>query len=160
MRSLQVLCALAALSLTSCSLAASRPSAAQLWSAEDREAAPRKPTAEDLAPRFVENGLDAGKMVDAPAERASSLSFDGWAGCITRRGEIKLGVAWVPAVFNGRIWRGELQVGENVIGPAIGLRLPLSVFTEALSISVGAAYLYDVGRSEWTPSVYVARLVF
>lgn len=128
---------------------------------ERQAAAAPAPTARELAPRFVEEeGPKRGKMIDPPAARASSLTFDGWVGYLPRSNELKLGVAWVPAFANGEYLRGQLQVGENVIGPALGFKLPLRIFTEALSISVGVGVLWDVQRDEVTTNVYVARLVF
>lgn len=123
-------------------------------------AAAPAPTARELAPRFVEDGPKAGKIIDPPAERASALSFDAWAGYVPQAEQLKLGLAWAPSFARVGALRGQLQVGENVIGPAVGVRLPLSVFTEALSLSVGAAYLWDTQRRDWVPSIYIARLVF
>lgn len=127
---------------------------------ERQAAAAPPPTARELAPRFVEDGPRAGAIVDPAAERASALTFDAWAGYVPRTEQIKLGLAWAPSFARLGALRGQLQVGENVIGPAVGVRLPLGVFAEALSLSVGGALLWDTQRREWVPSVYVARLVF
>lgn len=101
---------------------------------------------------------EQGEVTNAAARRGVGLSLDGFVGYYPRHDEIKLGLSLV--LNNEGPFRPSLQVADNVVGVGAAWKLPLSVFADALSLSVGAAVSYDTARQEYQGSVYLARLVF
>lgn len=102
--------------------------------------------------------FDGPKLADPPARRGVDLSLDTFVGFYPRHDELKLGLALV--LENGQHLRPELQVADNTIGVGIGYKLPLKIFADALSISIGAGVSWDTSRHEWTGSAYLAKVLF
>lgn len=87
----------------------------------------------------------------APPRRFPRIRIDSWAGYLPERPDIALGAGLVLGDYE--TWRTTFQVGTGVVGFGLARKvLPL--------VSVGAAALWDVRESRFTPSAFVSIASF